>query len=238
MFQPHHLDTHLYPISPNDVHLYEDQIQININVSSYLDDKGRARHFLVISRKNYEHVAYLLYWKGHYAQITNITRLFSDITKHNHEHQICFCCLRHFRTKESFARHKQLFTREDFISVLHVLPTPGSNQSHFKFINYKFCIIAPFVIYADFESILEPLGRHANQTTYTQQRKVCAASAILCWTLGRYNQLTVKNVGKNALSEMLNVLMECETTILEKLQTDRPMKRMSAQKLKKYVNAM
>ena len=34
MFQPHHLDTLPYPISPNNVHLYEDQFQTNINVFS------------------------------------------------------------------------------------------------------------------------------------------------------------------------------------------------------------
>ena len=32
MFQRYHLDTLPVPISPNDVNLYEDQIQININV--------------------------------------------------------------------------------------------------------------------------------------------------------------------------------------------------------------
>ena len=36
MFQRHNLDTLLYPISPNDVHQYEDQLQININVFSFL----------------------------------------------------------------------------------------------------------------------------------------------------------------------------------------------------------
>ena len=94
------------------------------------------------------------------------------------------------------------------MSVLHVLPTPGSKQSQLKFINFKFCTIAPFVIYADFDSILEPLGRQANQTTYTQHHKVCAASAILCSTLGQYNQLTVMKLGANALSEFLDLLIE------------------------------
>ena len=45
--------------------------------------------------------------------------------------------------------------------------------------------MALFVIYADFESILEPLGRQVKQTTYSQQHKVCAAAAILCSILGQ-----------------------------------------------------
>ena len=43
------------------------------------------------------------------------------------------------------------------MSVLHFLPTPGSKQAQIKFNNYKFCTMAPFVINADFESILEPV---------------------------------------------------------------------------------
>ena len=237
MFQRTGLLNLPYPIAPTDVHLYEDQLQVNINVFSFFDDKGRARHPLVISRKNHEHVANLLYWKGHYAPITNISRLFSDITKHGYEHQICLCCLGHFQTEETFDRHKLFFTREDFMSVLHVLPTPGSKQAQLKFYNYKFCTMAPFLIYADFESILEPLGRQVKQTTYSQQHKVCSAAAILCSTLGRYNQLTVTKVGEMALTESLDVLIEWETAIVEELRTNRPMKRISAQKREEYENA-
>ena len=97
--------------------------------------------------------------------------------------------------------------------------------------------MAPFVIYADSESIIEPLGHQANQTTYTQQHKVCAAAAILCSTLGRYNQLTVMKVGENALSEFLDVLIEWETAIVEELNTNRPMKQLNAQKREEYKNA-
>ena len=81
IFHRHNLDTLTDPISLNDVHLYEDQLQININVFSFFDDESRARHPLVISRKNYERVTNLLYWNNHYAPIANISRLFSDLTK-------------------------------------------------------------------------------------------------------------------------------------------------------------
>ena len=101
MFKRHHLDTSRTLFSSQNVLLYEDHLQMNINVFSFLDDESRARHHLVISRKNYEHVAILIYWKGHYAPITRIFRLYSDITKHKDQklfvedasvtlHQKCF----------------------------------------------------------------------------------------------------------------------------------------------------
>ena len=60
MFIRNHLDTIPYPIAPNDVYLFVDQLQININVFSFFDDEGRARHPLIISRKNYQREANLL----------------------------------------------------------------------------------------------------------------------------------------------------------------------------------
>ena len=104
------------------------------------------------------------------------------------------------------------------MSVLQVLPAPGSTQAQLKFYNYKFCTMAPLVIYADVESILEPINRQAKQTTYSQQHKECAAAAVLCSTLGNYNQLTVMTVGDNALAEFLDVLIEWKTAIVEELR--------------------
>ena len=203
---------------------------MNINVFFFFDDEGRARHPLVISRKNYERVANLLYWKEHCAPITSIPRLFSDITKHTHQKQFYLRCLGHFSSEQVFARHQKLCTRDDFMSVLHLLPSPRSKQVQLKFYNYKYCTMAPFVIYADFESILEQINRQAKHKTYSQQHKVCAAAAVLCATLGNYNHLTVMKVGENALAEFLDALIEWETAIVEELRTNRPMKRMSPQK--------
>ena len=111
----------------------------------------------------------------------------------NHKH-FCLRCLGHFLSKEVLARHKELCTRKDFMSVLHVLPTPGPKQAQIKFNQYKYCTKAPFVIYADFESILEPSGRQDKHTTYTQQHKVCAAAAIITSSFYNFDQRTVMKV--------------------------------------------
>ena len=43
MFERNNLPDLPDPIPPNDVHLYEDQLQININVFSFFDEEGKAR---------------------------------------------------------------------------------------------------------------------------------------------------------------------------------------------------
>ena len=180
---------------------------MNINVFSFLDDEGCARYPLVISRKNHERVANLFYWKDHYATIASISRLFSDITNQKNQKHFCLRCLGNFSSEKGFSRHKELCTRDNFMSVLHVLQVPGSKQAQLKFNQHKYCIKAPFVIYADFESILEPCGRQVKNTTYTQQHKVCAAAAILTSSFYNFDQRTVMKVGENALAEFLESLI-------------------------------
>ena len=179
MFDANRLSDLPYPISPNDVHLYEDQLQININLFSFFDDEGKAAHPLFITRKEYYRTANLHYWDEHYAPITNVPRLFSGITKHLKQINLCLRCLQHFRTNASFAKHKLHCKREDFMSVVHVLPDPESEQAQIKFNQVKNTFSAPFVIYADFESILEPMERRVKQTLYNQKHKISEACAML-----------------------------------------------------------
>ena len=51
MFERNQLANLYYPISPIDVHFYEDKLQINIKVFSFVDDESKARHPLCISKK-------------------------------------------------------------------------------------------------------------------------------------------------------------------------------------------
>ena len=89
--------------------------------------------------------------------------------------------------------------------VLHVLPVPGTERAQIKFTQFRKTTKAPFVIYVDFESLLEPLGQHVQDTTFARHHKVCAAAAILCSNLPEFNQRTIMKVSPRALSDFLDV---------------------------------
>ena len=152
MFDRNNLHDLPIPIKHSDVSNYEDILQININVFSFFDDEGKARYPMFISRKNYARWANLLNWDGHFAPIKNIDKLFSDITKHHPRKYFCLRCLGHFSTLEFLEQHKLLCMRDDFWSVVHVLPRPNTEEAHIKFREFSKTSRAPFVIYADFES--------------------------------------------------------------------------------------
>ena len=109
-----------------------------------------------------------------------------------------------------------------------MLPVPGSKQAQIKFNQYKYCTKAPFVIYADFESILDRSGRQIKHTTYTQQHKVCAAAAILTSSFYNFDQRTVMQVGENVLAEFFDSLIVWGAEIVAILRTHQAMKRLSA----------
>ena len=93
------------------------------------------------------------------------------------------------------------------------------------------------MIYADFESILEPSGRQVKQTTYAQQHKVFAAAAILTSNFSNFYQRRVIKVEENALAEFLDSLIVWEAEIVAILRTNRAMNRLSASQQEEYDNA-
>ena len=169
-----------YPVNPVDIPLIEQRLNISINLYSYFDDIGRARHPMYISRHKSVCEIDLLYFNEHYAWIKDFRRLFANLTRNNGRLFYCKRCLGHFTLESAFERDQQLCTREDFISTLHILPEPDST---IKFTNLKFMTWAPFVIYADLESNLIPVDQRRGSTHLYQNHKPCAASALLCSTV-------------------------------------------------------
>ena len=158
---------------------------------------------------------------------SSTSRLFSDITKHKQLKHICLRCLGHFTTSNILARHQQLCTRGDFMSVLHVLPVPGTERDQIKFNQFKNTTKAPFVIYEDFESILYPLNRKVQLTTMVKQHKVCAAQAIHCSNLQDFNYRTIIKVSQHALTDFPYELIRWEEEIIAVLIRKLKMKCLS-----------
>ena len=99
------------------------------------------------------------------------------ITKHKGRYFWCKKCFGRFQAEDTFDRHKQLCRREDFISNVRILPEPGSSL---KFTNWKFITMAPFVIYADLETVLAEVDLTHGKTNFYHKHKCCAASAVIC----------------------------------------------------------
>ena len=81
-FAQHGLDKINYPVKIQDIPSLEEQLNIRINVFSFIDGSGFKRCSLYISKKYKKEEVNLLYWDGRFAWIKFLSRLFFDARKY------------------------------------------------------------------------------------------------------------------------------------------------------------
>ena len=233
-FHEHGLDQIEYPVPVEMIPELEEKLQISFNVFSFFDNEGQARYVMRVSKRSMPRHIDLLYYNEHYAWIKNFSRLFHDITDKKRKYFFCKRCLSHFTKEETLKRHEQLCTREEYCSIQHILPSPGSS---IEFRAYKFQTRAPFVIYADLESVLEPIDEHSGNTLYYQHHRCCAAAAILCSPYAGFNNLCFMHTGEDAIDRFLEKINEWEGMCIEYLRAHCKMRPLSTEQETKYNNA-
>ena len=146
-----------YPVKLSDINKFEKQNEtITVTVFGY-NEKDKVYPLRKSERSNRScKIKLLLIEKegvSHYCLINNISRLVaSQVSKHKEKCFICDNCLNPFPTEESLNKHKEYCDTNECIKIN--MPKKGSVL---KFNNYRNSEMVPFVIYADMESLLEPI---------------------------------------------------------------------------------
>jgi len=157
-----------YPIITDDIPLYEDLNDMQINVfslSDYNDDTKDIREFISEEYKSDKHrkevVNLLLVREGdlsHYVLIKNINRLFASKTNKGHTKHICeHCLIKSFNSVELLNKHKikcQNLEGEDVPKIDLICECPEEGKNIMKFNNEGRAFKHPFHVIADFESTL------------------------------------------------------------------------------------
>ena len=146
-----------YPVSLPNVNKFEEQNEtISITVFGYNEkDKVNLLRKSKHSNRSCKIKLLLIEKEGvsHYCLINDISRLVSSqVTKHNGKCFICDNCLNPFPKEELLNKHKEYCDTNECIKIN--MPKKGSVL---KFKNYRNSEMAPFVIYADIESLLEQI---------------------------------------------------------------------------------
>ena len=142
-----------YPVTTKNITKFETRNRIGVNLLA-LNGK-----IVYICRKgaNYERKVNLMILeegeKKHYVAIKSLERLLSKMnSKHNPKQHFCDNCLNGFKTQESRDRHYDYCTSNESVKIEMPAKNPvvsySNGQHQFK---------VPFIMYADFESILEPI---------------------------------------------------------------------------------
>jgi len=156
-----------YPIMTDDIHLYEElnNIQINIfSLNDYNDETKDIRECIVEEYKSNKHrqevVNLLLVREGdlnHYVWIKNINRLFASKTNKKPKHICEHCLVKSFGSVELLNKHKikcQDLEGAEVPKIDIMCECPEEGKNTLKFINEGRAFKHPFYCIADFESTL------------------------------------------------------------------------------------
>jgi hypothetical protein len=160
-----------YPVSLGKLEKFEKQNNISINVFGY--EKGCVFPvFLTKQTNGYKEVDLLLIsneTKSHYCWIKSLDRFLGSQNKFHTKRYYCRRCLHGFICKNLLDEHRLYSDKFDFQKMIY--PKEGENDV-LEFTKWQACIKIPFVIYADFESLIEKVKRihtclllHINKNT-------------------------------------------------------------------------
>ena len=157
-----------FPVSVKDIKKFEFRNQISINL---LAIEGKQ---IYICRKggNYERIINLMLITGnnrkHYVAIKSLSRLLSSQnTKHKGKEYFCMNCLQGFNEESSRDKHLDYCINNESVKVEmpHRNPIVQYSDGQFQF-------KVPFIMYADFESILEPIQGPENNMRISSMRGI------------------------------------------------------------------
>ena len=147
-----------YPVKLQDINRFENlNPNISISVLGYSDEN--SIYPLRVSKvTGSEHDIVLMLIKNgensHYCLVKKLSALLSKQLS-DHNGKVCFClnCFSSFNNEEILNKHKEYCYNNECVKIQ--MPTPG--KSTISFNKFNCSEKAPFVIYADLESLLKPL---------------------------------------------------------------------------------
>ena len=172
--------------------------------------------------------------KSHYCWIKNLNRLLFDQNKCKNKTYFCDRCLYGFTKEDLLIKHKEDCYGINKNSTRIQMPTEG--KSHIKFKNYQNQMPVPYVIYADFESIIKPKTEKAGlKSDITSEHEACGFG----YQIVRYDGVAESPViyrGKDVAETFLNHL-ECEVNKINNIFAHPKPLIMTEQNKTDYENA-
>ena len=203
-----------FPVKISDIDKIERKNKINISVLGY---KGEKQFYPIrMSKDKYDdHMELLLLGDGegnlHYVLIKDVNRMLCSVTKHKNKAFFCLHCLHACVSKEVLKKHKETCLEVNGVQATK-LPKEGTK---IKFKNHRNSISVPFVIYADFESILvpenkkdeEPDGDESHTNRYQTHQACSFGLKTVCHYDDKYSGEYKSYVDKDAANVFLKTVL-------------------------------
>ena len=161
----------------------------------------------------------------HYCLIKKLDRFLNRSKTHKNRHWFCYFCLTGFTKKQLLVTHMPLC--KVHVPQKVILPTPGKNDT-VTFTDHLKTMRIPFIIYADFETIQNPVQTCENSgekshTTTTKRLTVCSFGyKVVCSEDDKYSK-PIKLYSPNAAEKFLEQVLQEQQEIKKLLDKNEPM---------------
>ena len=209
-----------FPVSVKQYNKVETQNNININVFGY---ENKQAYPIYVSKEKFDDVLNLLLISEnenkHYCLIKDFNRFMHHKTKSHQKKHFCMHCLQCFSSERVLTKHKEVCIEINGEQAIK-MPNLGSK---IEFKNYNKQMQAPFVIYADFEAITEPIRgcNQSNQQSFTeayQKHTDCGYGyKVVCCYDDKYSKPIKYYRGEKAVYKFMEAMLAevkyCRQTI-------------------------
>ncbi|XP_065370870.1 uncharacterized protein LOC135963015 [Calliphora vicina] len=214
-----------FPLCVNKIKEFElNNSSISINVFG-LEDNNIAGPYYFTQQEKDNHINLLLLEEGeifHYVLIKKISRLIkTQLTKHRRKVHVCNTCLIHFHNESALMKHK-----EECNKIVTKMPNLDNNILSFK--NFKKQMDMPFVVYADFECILESMNvQNSNSVKSVQKHIPFAYSYYIKCTydsgLDIFRIYSGEESAKHFIQQLVNDTLDIYNNHLSKVKPMNPL---------------
>ena len=157
-----------FPVGWKDIDRFERNNDISVNVLGLV-----GKDIVTLRKTKEKKERHVILFKlqtsktSHFALVKNLNRLWFGVdSKHRSQRQVCDGCLNSFASKITFQQHQEFCVHD---GVRAVLP-PADSTMEFRKIGAATEV--PFVIFADFESILKPVSFFIGEKTRQIQQHI------------------------------------------------------------------
>ncbi|XP_065177585.1 uncharacterized protein LOC135808339 [Sycon ciliatum] len=216
----------MFPATLRDVSKVEIQNGLAINVFGY---EGNLYPLYLSERQ--ETPINLLLHDNHFTWIKNFSRACEN--KNKRATHYCLRCLSAHKTADSLQHHSEK------CQVMKPVPVvmPTAKDSILKYTNLKHRMVAPYIIYADTEAIIEPMEeQHGSSTVRTARHVPCSIRYAAIRSNGEVRG-EFDDCSENAIHNFFDSLKELEGSIQEDLADIKPI-RMTAELELEFQNAV
>ena len=180
---------------------------------------------------------------SHQVLVKDLSRLISiQYNNHNDKYYFCQYCLHGCTSEKVLKNHMERCKLHGAQRIKLLKADDKKGRGKIKFTKTKYQLYLPFVIYADFESVLRKkdsceTSSSKSFTTQYQHYVPCGSCIYVKCSDGQYFEPPQVNKGDDTTDQFLDQVLAAGTICKQHLANKMPMKRLAIEQCREYNNA-